>query len=153
MEKLFKTNLLLFAGFLVLTSCSKDQILQPELDLAKYEQLRKTLENDLNQVGLHLRNHRSNFSEGSSVVNAAELHYGKVSDEFNEFLKYFNDVMSKNRETNNNLTDFQTKTVEELMATLSNYASLSEFMLFRDEKFEYFSNQPLETNDKDFILS
>lgn len=153
MKKLLKINLLLFIGLLVLTSCSKDDILQPEFDLARYEQLSKTLEFDLNQIGLHLRDNSSNFSEGKSVVNAAEFHYGKVSDNFNEFLKYFDVKISKNTSTNDDLTDFQKENVEEIIAALSNYSSLSEFQLFLDEKFEYFSNQTLETNDKEFILN
>jgi len=153
MKNLFKNSLLLLTGLLIVTSCTEEATLtQPELSLARYEQLSKTLENDFNQVASQLRDRNSNFSDKGSVVNAAEILYGKESDGFSAFLNSFNNVSSSNGRVNNELTTFQQQSVEGIISALSDYSSLSEFQLFLDERFEYFSNQTLDTNDKDFIL-
>jgi len=154
MKKLLKTSLLIIVGLLVVTSCNEEtSLIQPELDLTRYEQLSKTLENDFNQVASQLRKSNSDFSDSRSVMNAAEVHYGKTSTEFTTFLNSFNNVSSSYGRANNELTAFQQQSVEGIVSALSDNSSLSEFQLFLDERFEYFSNQTLDANDKNFILT
>ena len=154
MKKVFRNSLLFLTGLLMVTSCSKETtLIQPELELARYEQLSIVLENDFNQVASRLRDINSNFSDKESVIKVAEIHYGKESDGFSAFLNSFNNVSSSNGRISNDLTTFQQQSVEGLISALSGYSSLSEFQLFLDERFDDFSNQTLEANDKDFILT